>query len=74
MSNQGEDGVDTDVATAVGLWILGAASLGHAAEIAGVTRWEVEAAIEDAGVAERMDAEHDGSVAAEIDAILDEGN
>lgn len=74
MSQESGDGVDTDIATAVGLWVLGEASLGHAAEIADVGRWEVEAAIDDAGIAEWVDSDPDGSVAAGIDAILDEEN
>lgn len=72
MADQTVADIDTDVATAVGLWVLGAASLGRAADIAGTTRWKVEAAIENAGVAERVGPKNEGDIAGEIDALLDD--
>lgn len=69
----GETGVDVDedLALAVGLCALGAASPAEAAAIAGVTRWELEVAIERAGLAEPLGLDEEGDVAAEIDELLD---
>lgn len=67
----GED-VDDDVALAVGLVALGAASPAEAAETAGVSRWQLEAAIEAAGLGEPLGIDDGGDVAAEIDELLDE--
>lgn len=71
MTGPGIDGVDREVATAVGLVLLGGASLSQAADHVGVTQWELEEAIEGADLAERCGIDGDGDVAAEIDALLD---
>ncbi len=65
------DDVDTDLATAVGLCVLGDATLPEAAEVAGVTRWELEEAIDGAGLAEQLGLDADADVAADIDSLLD---
>lgn len=70
---QADDEVDTDVATAVGLVALGGASLPEAADIADVTRWELEDAIENAGLAEPLGIDADADLAAELDELFDEG-
>ncbi|WP_049901263.1 UPF0175 family protein [Halococcus agarilyticus] len=41
---------DDDLAHAVGLYALGEVNEGKAAEIAGVTRWEMRDILEDAGL------------------------
>jgi hypothetical protein len=71
MTDAGIDGVDEDVATAVGLVLLADASLSQAADHIGVTQWELEEAIEGADLAERCGIDGDGDVAAEIDSLLD---
>jgi predicted HTH domain antitoxin len=38
-----------EIATAVGQYVLGELSLGRAAEAAGMSRWEFEKVLEDAG-------------------------
>jgi copper homeostasis protein CutC len=71
MQNSVEVDVDTDLATAVGLCVLGDVTLVEAAEEAGVTRWELEDAIESAGLTETLGLEQDADVAADIDSLLD---
>ena len=48
----GSEPVDADdaLARAVGLYALGEVNEGRAAEIAGLTRWEMRAILEDAGL------------------------
>jgi hypothetical protein len=67
------DDIKTDLATAVGLVALGDVTLHEAAEATGVTRWEIEEALERAALADPLGVELDGDVAAEIDNLLDEG-
>ncbi|MHB9285641.1 hypothetical protein ACKVMT_01205 [Halobacteriales archaeon Cl-PHB] len=71
MSDEDVD-VDTTIAMAVGLVVLDAATIPEAADVAGTTRWQVEDAIKDAGLAEHCGLDEDGDVAADIDALLDE--
>ena len=67
------DDIKTDLATAVGLVALGDVTLHEAAQETGITRWELEEALEKAALAEPLGVELDGDVAAEIDSLLDEG-
>lgn len=67
------DDIDTDLATAVGLVALGDVTLREAAAATGVTRWEIEEALEKAALAEPLGVELDGNVAARIDNLLNEG-
>ncbi|WP_129113558.1 UPF0175 family protein [Halegenticoccus tardaugens] len=46
-------GGKTDLAEAIGLFILGEISLGKAAERAGVSRWQMESILQKAGVERR---------------------
>jgi len=62
--------VDPDLAMALGLYALGDVSLQEAATEAGVTYWELEDAIESAGLADAFDLDRD--VSATIDDLLDE--
>jgi GTP-sensing pleiotropic transcriptional regulator CodY len=65
------DEVKEDLATAVGLFVLSDCTLPEAADRAGVTRWEVENALETAGLAEQFGIETDEDVAGQIDDLLD---
>lgn len=65
------DSVDTDLATAFGLFALTDASLPEAASEVGVTRWELEEAIESAGLADTFDLNRDADVSSTIDDLLD---
>lgn len=69
---KGIDDVKTDLATAVGLVALCDVTLHEAAEETGVTRWEIEEALEQAALADPLGVELDGDVASEIDNLLDE--
>jgi len=64
--------VDRDVATAVGLYALSDANLHEVATEVGVTSWELEEAIVNAGLAETFDISEETDVRAEIDRLLDE--
>lgn len=68
---KGVDDVKEDLATAVGLFVLSDGGLPEAADRAGVTRWEVENALETAGLAEQLGLETEEDVAGQIDDLLD---
>ena len=68
------EGVDEEVATAFGVFALTDAEIHEAARLAGVTRWELEDAIEDAGLAEAFDLDTDADVSETIDSLLDGDN
>jgi hypothetical protein len=63
--------VDREVATAFGLYALSNRSIHEAASEAGITRWELERAIEQAGLAETFELHTDGDISATIDELLD---
>lgn len=69
----GVDEINTDLATAVGLCVIGDVTVPEAADAADVTRWELEEAIESAGLAEPLGLNGDADVAADIDSLLDGG-
>ncbi len=73
MGNEGRDPADVkeDIATAVGLFVLSDADIARAADRTGVTRWEVENALESAGLAEEFGVETEDDVAGQIDDLLD---
>lgn len=71
MIDAGAERVDVDVATGVGLVLLEDVPVAEAAEVAGVTRWELEEALEGADLAELAGLEDDGDVAEEIDSLLE---
>lgn len=64
------DDVNGDLATAFGLYALSEANLHEAASEAGVTRWELEDAIESAGLADTFGLDKDGDVSSTIDDLL----
>lgn len=73
----GEDrktGVDEKIATAFGVFALTDAHLHEAAKTVGITRWELEDAITEAGLAETFDVNPDGDVSETIDNLLDGDN
>jgi hypothetical protein len=65
------DDIDEELAAAVGLFALTDEPVHAVAERTDVTRWELEDAIEDAGLAEPLGLDLDGNVAEEIDDLLD---
>lgn len=56
-----------DLATAVGQYVLGELSLGGAAEAAGMSRWEFEAVLEDAGFTALYGPRTDDQLQEELD-------
>lgn len=69
--NVGNGEVDTDLAIAVGLLALDDLTVPEAASAADVTTWELEEAIEGAGLAEPFGLNRDADVGAQIDSLLD---
>ena len=57
-------------ATTVGRYVLGEISLGKAAERVGVTRWELEAVLQEAGVGSRLGPQSMDDLEEEVDAAL----
>lgn len=66
----GED-IDEDIATAFGIFALTDAELHEAAQMTGVTRWELEDTIENAGLTDTFDLNREGDVSETIDKLLD---
>jgi len=64
--------VDEDLALALGLFALGDGQLHEAAAKAGITRWELEDAIERADLVEAFDIDRDANASSAIDRILEE--
>jgi len=63
---------DTEqLATAIGLYVLGEISLGKAAERTGVTRWEMEELLQEAGVELRLGPQSMDDLEDEVDVALD---
>lgn len=62
-----------ELATAVGRYVLGGLSLGRAAEAAGMSRWEFEELLEDAGFTSFYGPRTDDQLQEELDVALDLG-
>jgi predicted HTH domain antitoxin len=63
---------DTEqLATTIGLYVLGEISLGKAAERTGVTRWEMEEILQEAGVERRLGPRSMEELEDEVDVALD---
>lgn len=60
-------GTSDEVATAVGQYALGEISLGKAAESAGMSRWEFEELLEEAGFTALYGPRTDDDLQAELD-------
>ena len=68
------DEIDSEIATAFGLYALSDASLHEAASQAGVSRWELETAIERAGLADVFGLDQEGDISETIDNLLEESS
>ncbi|WP_254839433.1 UPF0175 family protein [Natronomonas marina] len=62
-----------ELATAVGRYVLGDLSLGRAAEAAGMSRWEFEELLEEAGFTSIYGPRTDDQLQVELDGALDLG-
>ena len=71
MSLDAESGNDDTLARAVGMYVLGEASLGKAAEQAEMTRWEFEAILSDAGLPVDLGPRDEGDLEDEVRTALD---
>jgi hypothetical protein len=65
------DDVDAEMALALGLFALSDATVHEAAAQADVTGWELEQAIERAGLADTFGIDTEADVSKEIDSLLD---
>jgi predicted HTH domain antitoxin len=65
------DHSDEELATAVGRYVLGDVSLGKAADLVGMTRWEFEELLEEAGVTALYGPRSGDELRDEIDSALD---
>ena len=71
MAEASRDAADDTLATAIGQYVLGEVSLGKAAENAGMTRWEFEELLEDAGFDALYGPRSAEELRDEVDAALD---
>lgn len=71
MSLDTDAGGETDLATAVGLYVLGELSLGKAAERAGVDRWEFEERLRAAEIPVDLGPRDRAALEDEVDTALD---
>jgi len=60
-----------ELATTIGLYVLGEISLGKAAERTGLTRWEMEEVLEEAGIELRLGPQSMDDLEDEVDVALD---
>lgn len=70
MASASSDPTD-ELATAIGRYVLGELSLGRAAEAAGMSRWEFESVLVDAGFASLYGPRTDDELQREVDAVRD---
>lgn len=68
-NNPAED--KEQLATTIGLYVLGEISLGKAAERTGVTRWEMEEILQEAGVELQLGPQSMDELEDEVDVALD---
>ena len=68
-SNAVED--KEQLAITIGLYVLGESSLGKAAERTGVTRWEMEEILQEAGVELQLGPQSMDELEDEVDVALD---
>jgi predicted HTH domain antitoxin len=71
MAEASRDTADDSLATAIGEYVLGEISLGKAAEKAGMTRWEFEELLEDAGFDALYGPRSMAELQDEVDVALD---
>jgi predicted HTH domain antitoxin len=60
-----------ELATTIGLYVLGEISLGKAAERTGVTRWEMEEILSEAGIEARLGPQNRDDLEDEVETALD---
>jgi Uncharacterised protein family (UPF0175). len=60
-----------ELATTIGLYVLGEISLGKAAERTGVTRWEMEELLQEAGIELRLGPQSMDKLEDAVDVALD---
>lgn len=70
MASTGSEPTD-ELATAVGRYVLGELSLGRAAEEAGMSRWEFEEVLENAGFTSLYGPRTDDELERELDVARD---
>lgn len=61
----------SELASAIGFYVLGDISLGKAAEKAGVSRWKMEGLLRRAGIDPNLGPQNEAELQAEIEAALD---
>lgn len=71
VGERGSEGVDRELATAVGVYALTDATLNEATAGTDLTAWELEAAVERAGLAEALDLDGSGDVSETIDELFE---
>jgi len=71
MASSADSDPTDELVSAVGRYVLGEVSLGRAAEIAGLSRWEFEAVLKDAGIERLYGPRTDDQLADELDAVRD---
>jgi len=71
MATHGQTDPGDDLATAIGEYVLGQISLGKAAERAGLSRWEFEEVLEDAGFTALYGPRTVEALEDEVDVALD---
>jgi predicted HTH domain antitoxin len=62
---------EEELATTIGLYVLGEISLGKAAERTGVTRWEMEEILQEAGIELRLGPQTKDDLDDEVDVALE---
>lgn len=71
MASSSDRDANDEVATAIGRYVLGEASLAGAAERAGMTRWEFESVLEDAGFTALYGPRSSDELEADVEAARD---
>lgn len=71
MAGASSDAADDGLATAIGQYVLGEISLGKAAENAGMTRWEFEKRLDEAGFDALYGPRSAEELQDEVDTVLD---
>ena len=64
---------DPDLVRAIGLYALGEVSEGRAAEIAGVSRWDMRDILEEAGIELRHGPRNDDELQRDVDVAMSLG-
>jgi predicted HTH domain antitoxin len=73
MATDNRRNAGTELATAIGEYVLGEVSLGKAAEEAGLSRWEFEEVLQEAGFTALYGPRTSEALDDEVDVALDRG-